>query len=135
MEQQDFSSRLVQSAIDIVTPVIENATILAAQYAKACGRDIVLSKDVEYCMKYCTMHTAGKHLGSQYPEVYDSEDSDIVVDEDEDVQFEPYSGSDADMRAITEAYNTWDSWVPTNPSEQILKNAIDSNGQLSGGLD
>tara|TARA_Y100000389_G_scaffold136687_1_gene134240 strand:+ start:7738 stop:7962 length:225 start_codon:yes stop_codon:yes gene_type:complete len=74
------------------------------------------------------MHTVGKHIGSQYPEVYDSEDSDIVVDEDEDVQFEPYSGSDADMRAITEAYNTWDSWVPTNPSEHILKNAIDSNG-------
>jgi len=130
------TSRLAQSAIEIVTPVIENAMILSGHYAKACGRDIVLAKDVEYCMKYCAMHTVGDHIGSQFPEVYDSEDSDLEIEEEEDEEpFEPYTGSDVAMRAITDAYDAWETWEPTNPSERLLKNAIDSNEHLSGGMD
>ena len=129
------TSRLAQSAIEIVTPVIENAMILSGHYAKACGRDIVLAKDVEYCMKYCAMHTVGDHIGSQFPEVYDSEDSDLEIEEEEDEEpFEPYTGSNVTMRAITDAYDAWETWEPTNPSERLLKNAIDSNEHLSGGL-
>ena len=138
MEPHDFSSSLAQSAIDIVTPVLENAMILSGQYAKACGRQTILAKDMEYCMKYCAMHTVGNHIGSQFPEVYDSDDSDLddieEVEEDEEA-FEPYIGSNVAMRAITEAYDAWESWVPTNPSEHMLKNAIDSNEHLAGGLD
>jgi hypothetical protein len=29
----------------------------------------------------------------------------------------------------------WDSWVPLNPSEQILKNAIDNNGHWARRVD
>src|SRR5210317_1858415 len=130
------TSRLAQSAIEIVTPVIENAMILSGHYAKACGRDTVLAKDVEYCMKYCAMHTVGDHIGSQFPEVYDSEDSDLEIEEEEDEEpFEPYTGSNVTMRAITDAYDAWETWEPTNPSERLLKNAIDSNEHLSGGMD
>jgi hypothetical protein len=35
------------------------------------------------------------------------------------------------MKAITEAYDAWESWVPTNPSERMVKNAIDSNEHLA----
>ena len=130
------TSSLAQSAIEIVTPVIENAMILSGHYAKACGRDIVLAKDVEYCMKYCAMHTVGDHIGSQFPEVYDSEDSDLEIEEEEEEEpFEPYTGSNVTMRAITDAYDAWETWEPTNPSERLLKNAIDSNEHLSGGMD
>jgi len=136
MEQHDFSSSLAQSAIEIVTPVFENAMVLSGHYAKACGRDTVLAKDVEYCMKYCAMHTVGDHIGSQFPEVYDSEDSDLEIEEEEEEEpFEPYTGSDVAMRAITDAYDAWETWEPTNPSERLLKNAIDSNEHLSGGMD
>lgn len=139
MEPHDFSSSLAQSAIDIVTPVLENAMILSGQYAKACGRQTILAKDMEYCMKYCAMHTVGNHIGSQFPEVYDSDDSDLddieEVDEEDEEAFEPYIGSNVAMRAITEAYDAWESWVPMNPSEHMLKNAIDSNEHLAGGLD
>lgn len=137
MEQPDFSSRLEQSAIDIITPVLENALVLSGHYAKACGRSTILAKDMEYCMKYCAMHTVGNQIGSSFPEIYDSDESDLddveVVEEEE--PFEPYMGSNVSMRAITDAYDAWDSWVPTNPSEQMLKNAIDSNEHLSGGVD
>ena len=130
------TSRLAQSAIEIVTPVFENAMVLSGHYAKACGRDTVLAKDVEYCMKYCAMHTVGDHIGSQFPEVYDSEDSDLEIEEEEDEEpFEPYTGSNVTMRAITDAYDAWETWEPTNPSERLLKNAIDSNEHLSGGMD
>lgn len=139
MEQHDFSSSLAQSAIDIVTPVLENAMILSGHYAKACGRDTILGKDIEYCMKYCAMYTVGDKIGSQFPDVYDSDESDLddieTVDEEDQDAFEPYTGSNVAMRSITDAYDAWDSWVPTNPSEQMLKNAIDSNEHLARGVD
>lgn len=133
MTQTDFSSLLMQSAIDIVQPVLENAMVLSGHYAKACGRSTILAKDVEYCMKYCAMHTVGDHIGSHFPDVYDSDESDMddIEEVDEEEPFEPYLGSDVAMKSITEAYDAWENWVPTNPSEQMLKNAIDSNEHIS----
>lgn len=134
MERQDYSSNLVKSAIDIITPVFENAMILSGKYAKACGRNTILAKDLEYCMKYCAMNTVGQHIGSHFPEVYDDEDSedeDVEEVNDEEETFTPYTGSDVEMQAITEAYESWKTWKPTNPSEQMLKNAIDSNEHLA----
>lgn len=137
MEQQDFSSSLVQSAIDIIQPVMENAMVLSGHYAKACGRNTITAKDVEYCLKYCAMHTVGDHIGSHFPDVYDSEDSEEDIEEvdEDDEPFTPYTGSNVSMCAITEAYDAWDSWMPTNPSEELLKNAIDSNEHMARGMD
>ena len=137
MEPHDFSSRIEQSAIEIITPVLENALVLSGHYAKACGRSTILGKDMEYCMKYCAMHTVGDKIGSYFPDIYDSEESDDedveVVDENDEEPFEPYNGSNVAMKSITEAYNAWESWIPTNPSERMLKNAIDSNEHLAPG--
>lgn len=133
MAQPDFYS----TAVDIVTPVLENALVLSGHYARACGRQTILSKDMEYCMKYCAMHTVGDKIGSYFPDVYDSEDSEEgeeieEVDEEDEEPFRPYEGSNVAMRSITEAYEAWDTWVPANPSERMLKNAIDSNEHLVG---
>lgn len=135
MESQNFASTLEKSAIEIITPVLEHSVVLSGQYAKACGRDTILGKDMEYCMKYCAMNTVGNKIGSYFPDIYDEDESDDeeieVVDEvEEDIQFEPYSGSDVNMLAINDAYDAWESWKPTNPSEKMIKNAIDSNEHL-----
>ena len=94
MDQDNFSSQMVQSAIDIVTPVLENAVVLSGQYAKACGRNTILAKDAEYCMKYCAMNTVGDRIGSYFPEIYTEEESDnedtIEVVDDEDEMFETF---------------------------------------------
>ena len=131
MEPHDFSS----AAINIITPVFENAVMLSGHYARACGRSTILAKDMEYCMKYCAMHTIGDKIGSYFPEIYDSDGSDIddieIVDEEDEDAFELYQGSNVAMKAITEAYDAWESWVPTNPSERMVKNAIDSNEHLA----
>lgn len=136
MAQPDFYS----TAINIVTPVLEHALVLSGHYAKACGRDTILAKDMEYCMKYCAMHTVGDRIGSYFPEIYETDESEdeeeIEEVDDEEETFRPYDGSNVAMRAITEAYDAWDAWEPTNPSERMLKNAIDSNEHLTGrGLD
>ena len=125
-----------QAAIEIITPVLEQSVLLAADYAKACGRDVILSKDFEYAIKYCAMNTVGQRIGSQFPEIYednsedeDSEDEDTleIVDETEEITFEPYSGDDKKYTDVNESYERWESWEPQTPVEEMIKNAIDNN--------
>ena len=133
MELDEFSSQVAQSAIDIITPVMESAVVLSGHYAKACGRNTILAKDMEYCLKYCAMHTVGQQIGSYFPDMYEDENSEDedeiqIVDEEDELPFEPYSGDDDIFKKINDAYDAWDNWIPTNPSEEMIKNAIDSNG-------
>jgi len=126
-----------QAAIEIITPVLEQSVLLAADYAKACGRDAILSKDFEYAIKYCAMNTIGQKIGSHFPEIYeedseeesDSEDPENtleVVDEDE-LEFKPYSGEDKKFTDVNESYESWGDWEPKTPVEEMIKNAIDNN--------
>ena len=133
MEGYDFSSTVVQSAIDIITPVMEEAMVLSGEYAKACGRKTILAKDLEYCMKYCAMNSVGKKIGSYFPEIYEteSEESDVEIVDDEEEQFQAYSGDNIQMKEINQAYEAWEAWKPTNPSEEMIKNAIDSNEHIN----
>jgi len=141
-QEKDANTNLIEqiqeSAINIIQPVFEKSMILAAEYAKACGRDIVLAEDMEYAMKYCAMHEVGKKLGTHFPELYDEEssgDEEIEIEEDEDVPFTRYSGREYKFVKMNMAYDNWNTWEPKNPSERMLKNAIDSNEHIrSGGM-
>jgi len=120
----------LKSAIDILTPVLESSMILAAHYTKACGRNTVTAQDVKYCMRFCARELVGKHIGTLFPELQgeDSEDeaSDVEeVDEDEE-PFTRYEGTDPQLIAVNNAYDTWAEWSPTNPIEKLLKNAVDN---------
>lgn len=135
----DVYENHLKMLIDIVTPVVEKAILLSCEYAKACGRDTVISKDFEYAAKYCAMRTVGQHIGSYFPEIYNDDDDDIDVDDldiidDDSVEFVRYSGDDPAFKAINDAYDAWDSWVPQSPVEELLKNAINSN-EHCGGVD
>jgi len=140
LQQENDASLLIQeqiqgSALNIIQPVLEQAMVLAAGYAKACGRDILLGKDMEYAMKYCAMNQVGKKTGSIFPEIYDedtdSEDElEIIDEEEEDIEFTRYSGREYKFVKMNMAYDSWKEWVPKNPTEQMLKNAIDSNEHL-----
>ncbi len=133
--------RYISDMINIVQPVIEKSTLLAAEYCKACGRDVILSEDMEYAMKYCAMRTVGEAIGSIIPEIYNEEVSD-EDEEEEEVEpedcpeFVRYSGTDPVFIWVNEAFDTWDTWIPQNPTEQMLKNAINSNEYIrAGGVD
>lgn len=131
-----MAEQYMETMTNILVPVLEQAVVLAAEYSKACGRDTLLPEDMEYTMKYCAMHTVGQATGSMFPEIYqgdEEEESDEemeVVSDDECPSFERYSGNDATFIQINDAYDRWDSWEPQNPTEHMLKNAINSNEHL-----
>jgi hypothetical protein len=120
--------------VDIVMPVLEQSVVLAGEYAKACGREVILSEDVDYAARYCAMHTVGQVTGSMYPEVYDASDSDEedipIVPESELPTFTRYTGNNPRYIQMNQAYDNWHTWEPRNPAEQILKNAINKNGGM-----
>ena len=139
---------LEQSAIELFLPVMESATVLAAHYSQACGRDCVVAKDMRYGMMYAARNVAGRHVGSLYPEVYedsgtesegealsdeDEEESDQEEEEEEEEEDDPewteYEGTEDDMATkMNECARTWADWVPANPTEAALKSAVDSIG-------
>lgn len=118
-------------ALDIFLPVVESATVLAAHYAKACGRDIVLAEDMKYGLMYSARHVAGKQVGSLFPEIYESEDEEEEEDspDEDEPEWIRYSGQDNDMAVkMNECYDTWSGWEPASPAERALKAAVDKMG-------
>ena len=113
---------------DILLPIIETSTVMAAHYAKSSGRDTVTPEDIEYSLKYNAMHRVGLVIGSLYPEIYEDsdseEDDEFIVDND--TVFTRYLGDDEWCIKMNEAYDSWDSWIPGCPMEEIIKKAIDS---------
>ena len=106
---------------------MEGSMVLAAHYAKACGRDTVTALDVKYAMRYGARNMVGKHIGTLFPELQGS-DSDSVEEVDEaEEPFTRYTGSDPQLLAVNEAHDTWAQWEPQSPVEKMLKNAIDQN--------
>jgi hypothetical protein len=131
----------LNSAIEIFKPVMESATVLAAHYAKACGRDVVLSQDMHLGMMYAARNVTGRQVGSLFPEIYAESQSDSDSDSDSDsgswetvsdseLVWEKYEGTEdktaLDMNACAES---WASWEPETPAERALKNAIDKMDQ------
>jgi len=106
--------------------------VLAAHYAKSCGRDTVTALDVKYSMRYGARNMVGKHFGTLFPELQGSDSesgsgSDMEEVDEAEEPFTRYTGSDPQLLAVNEAYDTWDQWEPQSPVEKMLKNAIDQN--------
>lgn len=133
------TSAILESALDIFRPVMESATVLAAHYAKACGRDVVLQEDMRFGMMYAARYVTGRQIGSLFPEIYQSDSDEEEEDpdgsessgswetvDDEELVWTRYEGSEDDQALkMNECADSWDAWEPQNPSERALKNAID----------
>lgn len=139
------TSAIIESALDIFKPVMESATVLAAHYAHACGRDVILQEDMRFGMMYATRYVTGRQIGSLFPEIYEEEsggessDSDGDYDpdgsdssaswetvSDSELVWTRYEGTeDEQALKMNECADTWDAWEPQNPSERALKNAVD----------
>ena len=112
------TSQLESTAMDLFLPVMESATVLAAHYAKACGRTCITAQDMSYGLMYAARNVTGKHIGSLYPEIYEDEDEDV---------WSRYEGADEMALKMNECADTWNAWTPENPTERALKNAVDKN--------
>ena len=129
----DLTGQIQDSAINIIQPILEQSVILAAEYAKACGRDFITSMDVQYAMKYAARNVTGRYTGTLFPEIDSDEESDddeeieVIDEEDEDHQFTRYSGTEQQILDMNESFDTWDQWEPYSPVEKMLKDAVDKN--------
>jgi len=121
----DFES----SAIELIIPVMESATVLGAHYAKSCGRNEITAQDMRMGMMYAARNVLGKQVGSLYPEIYDEEEEEEEEEdeeeEDEDQEWSRYEGEDDMSGKMNECADTWDAWEPESPAEFMLKKAID----------
>ena len=117
--------------MDIFLPVMESATVLAAHYAKMCGRDVVVAEDMSLGLMYAARNVTGKQIGSLYPEIYEEDEEDEEEDEDEEEEEDPewvkYEGEDDVATKMNECAATWAEWVPESPAELALKNAVDKS--------
>ena len=125
-----MSEDLINAALEIIQPVMEGSMILAAEYAKECGRDFITGDDVKYALRYAAQNYVGNHTGTLFPELQDESDSDEddieIIDEEENC-FTRYEGDNDLMNKVNEAYDTWDNWEPTNLIEQMLQDAVNKN--------
>lgn len=121
---------IIESAISCIQPVMESAIILAAEYSKKCNRDFVTSTDFDYTLKYAARHLLGKHTGTLFPELENTEDpDDIEIVEETEASFTRYTGPDELMNKINDCYDTWEDWKPQGPLEKILYNSIKKNSR------
>ena len=126
-----------EASFDILTPVIEAATVLGSHYAKACGRNTVTGRDIAYGLMYAAQNVTGRQIGSLYPEIYeDSSDSDEndmeVVEDEQDDPFTRYEGSEELFVNMNRCADTWATWEPTSPIEHIIKSAVDKANESVG---
>jgi hypothetical protein len=126
-----MEDQFIDSAIQIILPVMESSMVLAAEYSKACNRNFVCAKDLQYAMRYCAINITGRQVGSLFPEIYEDSDSDsdeemVVVEETED-DFQRYEGDNELYKKVNDAYDNWETWEPQSPIEIMLKDAVDKN--------
>ena len=123
-----MEEQIIQASISIITPVLESAIIIGGEYAKKSGRDTMSGTDLEYALKFCARNVVGTHTGTLFPELQhdDDSDSDHSETEDDEPQFTRYAGEDDTLVKVNDCFDTWDDWVPLNPTEQMLKKSIDS---------
>ena len=123
------------AALELFKPVIETATIIAAQYCRACGRSTVTAEDMRIGMRFAARRVPGVQNESMFPEIYNEEDSDEEdeeeeeEEEDEEEEEEPftrYEGDDPQLVLVNEMNDTWDEWEPDTPMQIMLKMAIDN---------
>lgn len=127
-----MEDELISTMINIITPVMEGSIILAAEYAKACGRDYVTGMDTQYGMKYAARTYVGRHSGTLFPELQDEEsddedDPDVFEEDDGNHPFTRYEGNNQQFVDMNEAFDTWADWEPNSPVERMLKDAVDKN--------
>ena len=126
-----MEEQIIETAIEGFTQVMEAAVILAGEYCKACGRSTMTAVDIQYALRYSARNVTGRTQGTLFPELQEDSDEDISDIEEVDEEDEPftrYQGTDPQMVAINECYDTWHTWVPASPMEQMIKSSIDKIG-------
>lgn len=145
----DFMTKVYSVALAIIQSSMETAV----QYAKAAGRDVVLTEDCVYGLKYrCRTFATAPDLEDRIRKMYDTMSSEIGDESEEsDLESEPdsdqYDASEDSVEMVDEStlppferapetdelavnvhamVDTWDDWEPTDPVEYMFKRAVEN---------
>ncbi len=127
-----MEEQIIDSAVNIILPVMESAMVLAADYSKACNRTFVTSMDMKYALRYCAINVTGRQVGSLFPEIYEKEsdsdeEDDLEIVEEKEGDFTRYEGDNDLYNRVNDAFDKWDEWEPYSPVEKMLKDAVNKN--------
>lgn len=127
----DAENAIEREAVRLLSPCLEAAAILAAEYASSCGREVVTCRDFELGLKFSARHVLGRQLESFFSDDEaddgDDEDDDVLSVDEAEEAWTRYDGDDPRLRAVNAAPDTWDAWVPETPLERALKQSIDNS--------
>jgi len=111
----------------LLSPCLEAAYVVAAEYARACGRDVIMGQDFELGLKFSARHVLGVETETLFPELEEEDSADSVLEVDESAaDWTRYEGTDERLRMVNQAADTWTDWVPDTPIGEALKRSIDS---------
>jgi hypothetical protein len=123
---------IAEAAFRLLTPCLEAAAMVASEYARACGREVMTSRDFACGLKFAARHVLGRQTESFFTdeemdegEEEEEEEAALTMDEGEE-QWTRYEGGDARMQLVNQAVDTWDDWVPSSPVEWALKRSVDA---------
>lgn len=127
-----MEEQIIDSAVNIILPVMESAMVLAADYSKACNRTFITSMDMKYALRYCAINVTGRHVGSMFPEIYEKEsdsdeEDDLEIVEETEGDFTRYEGDNDLYNRVNDAFDKWDEWEPYSPVDKMLKDAVNKN--------
>ena len=93
-----MESEIIKTALDLLTPVLESSIIVAGAYVKLCGRSTITGEDTQYGMKYAARNVVGKHVGTMFPELQDSDSDDEDSIEESSVRVSEASSEKSSVR-------------------------------------
>jgi len=121
---------IAAAAHRLLCPCLEAAAIVASEYARASGRDVVMARDFEMGLKFAARHVLGRQTESFFPdsdeEAGDEDDSSVTSVDEAECEWTRYEGEDERLLMVNRACDTWDEWAPETPLEEALKRSVDA---------
>lgn len=145
---------LLKKIKGIMTHFMENAITVGCRYVKASGRDTLTSTDIMYALKYqartyldnIEQITNIEDIFDKYAESEDNSEEDDIEDNiednsEDDIEDNSEDNSEDDIdecftrcddstdpliKDMNLYHDTWDQWVPDNPIQTLIKNAVDN---------
>jgi len=129
---------------NILSYFTEKAITIGVKYAHAAGRDILTSEDIKYALQYQAKHfleniqneedleiklnsfsNESEGYESEDDEEDESEDDEEDEEEDEEEFTRAENADDPVICEMNRCHDEWDTWVPSNLMETLIKNAVD----------
>ena len=135
VETNEIDPEILKTTEGLMITLIEKAVLSAAKYAKSAGRDNVSSTDMIYALQY-EAHEFMNHedleerIEENKPMSESDDEGEPESDESDDEndtaeEFTRAPDEDLLCKKINEYHDNWNTWIPVERTEIVMKNAVD----------